>query len=129
MLVESFRRQQTLAQFSTETEQFKALAGSAKSWRIVKITWTRDPAQSPQPGTYAALDFSAKFANVDRSCGYFILYQPPAGGDFTIMRRENNYLDNTNARKIEAQHGKAGVEKMWAALSANCPNYNSSNAR
>ena len=73
MLVESFRRQQTLAQFSTETEQFKALAGSAKSWRIVKITWTRDPAQSPQPGTYAALDFSAKFANVDRSCGYFIL--------------------------------------------------------
>jgi hypothetical protein len=126
LLSESIKGQQALEQFIQDVEKFKMLAGPMKSWRVLKVTWTKDPAQAPFPGVYAAVDFSAKFDNVDRNCGYVVLHQPPAGGDFAIMRRESNYLDNASARKIEEQHSRAWVEKTWAALSQHCPNYKSS---
>jgi hypothetical protein len=92
----------------------------------LKVTWTKDPAQAPLPGIYAAIDLAGQFANVDRDCGYIVLYQQPAGGDFAIMRRENNYLDNATARNIEEKQSKAEVEKIWGRLSRYCPNYGSS---
>jgi hypothetical protein len=92
----------------------------------LKVTWTKDPAQAPLPGIYAAIDLAGQFANVDRDCGFMVLYQPPAGGDFTIMRRENNYLANVTARNIEEKQSKAAVTKIWAELARHCPNYVSS---
>jgi hypothetical protein len=50
-----------------------------------------------------------------------MLYQPPSGGDFRIMREEQNFLDNAAAKQIAAQGGS--VDAAWAKLSANCPNY------
>jgi Protein of unknown function (DUF4019) len=120
------KRLQTLAQFTEDAQKFRALAGPVKSWRVLKITWTKDPAQAPLPGIYAAIDLAGQFANVDRDCGYMVLYQQPADGDFTIMRRENNYLDNAAARQIEEKRSKAEVMKLWSQLSRNCPNYASS---
>jgi hypothetical protein len=95
------KRNQTLAQFTEDAQRFKALAGPVKFWRVLKVTWTKDPARALFPGVYAAIDLAGQFANVDRDCGYMVLYQQSAGGDFSIMRRENNYLDNETARKIE----------------------------
>jgi hypothetical protein len=125
MLSEINQRSQTLAQFSQDAQKFQALAGPVKFWRILKVTWTKDPdpAHGPSPGTYAAVDLAAQFANVDRHCGYIVLYQRPTGGDFTIMRRENNFLDNATALDIERKYSKAEVANRWRQLSRYCPNY------
>jgi hypothetical protein len=126
MQTEINRRNQTLAQFTEDARKFGALAGPVRFWRVLKVTWTKDPAQAPFPGVYAAVDLAGQFANVDRDCGYIVLYQQPAGGDFSIMRRENNYLDNATARNIEARQSKEELAKVWGQLSRYCPNYVSS---
>jgi Protein of unknown function (DUF4019) len=120
------KRDQTLAQFTEDARKFRALAGPVKFWRVLKVTWTKDPAHAPFPGIYAAIDLAGQFANVDRDCGYMVLYQPPAGGDFTLMRREHNFIDNATARKIEETKSKGELTRLWSQLSRNCPNYVSS---
>jgi hypothetical protein len=87
--------------------------------RITTVTWTKNPAHAPVPGVYAALDLVSRFANIDRHCGYLVLYQAPSGGAFQIMRDENNYMDNAAA----AGKAPAEVDRVWAALSARCPGY------
>lgn len=111
------------AEFSKTILKFNAQAGPVKERRIVTVTWTKDPAQSPAPGVYAALDLVSRFANVDRHCGFLILYQPPFGGAFGIMREESNFLDNATARSVEKQRSQAAVDAAWSQLSAHCPNY------
>ena len=120
---ELIKRSQTLAQFTQEAQKFSALAGPVKLWTVLKVTWTKDPAQAPLAGIYAAIDLAGQFADVDRDCGYMVLYQQSADGDFTIVRRENNYLDNATARDIEQKQSKAAVAKVWGNLARHCPNY------
>lgn len=123
MLTEINRSHMQEAQFVEEGQKFRALAGPVKFWRVLKVTSTKDPARAPFPGIYAAIDLAAQFANVDRDCGYMVLYQPAPGKDFTIMRREHNYLDNATAGSIEEKQSKDGLAKAWAQLSRSCPNY------
>lgn len=120
---EAMKREQTLVQFTQNAQKFQALAGPLKFWRVLKVTWTKDPARAPSAGIYVAVDIAGQFANVDRDCGYLVLFQPPSGGDFAIMRRENNFLDNATARTIEEKQSKAGLAKVWSQVSRYCPNY------
>jgi hypothetical protein len=122
-LLSDFDRQESFTAFSDRLRAFNARAGAAVERRLVKITWTKDPAHAPAPGIYAAIDFVSSFQNIDRDCGYLVLYQPPSGGGFKIMREENNFLDNATARDIAQRQSNAEVEKVWAKASANCPNY------
>lgn len=117
------RQQQPREAFVREAERFRAVAGSSKFWRVQKVTWTKDPAQAPFSGIYAAIDLVAQFTNVDRYCGFMVVYQPPDGGEFSIMRRESTYLDNVTARSIEEKHSKSELVKAWAQASTHCPNY------
>jgi hypothetical protein len=119
----------TLAQFTQNEQKFRTLAGHVKFWRILKVTWTKDPARAQFPGIYAAIDLAAQYANIDRDCGYIVLYQKADGAGFTILRREHNYLDNATARAIEEKYSSAAVVKAWALLSKNCPNYAAPAAR
>lgn len=112
-----------LADYSAGVGRFNQEAGAVRSRKIVLISWTKDPAQSPAPGVYAALDLISAFANVDRHCGYMVLYQAPAGGAFTVMREEDNYLANAEYDRIARTRSKAEAEQTWARMSANCPNY------
>jgi hypothetical protein len=123
LLSDVIKRAQTLAQFTQNEQKFRTLAGPVKFWRVLKITWTKDSARAPFPGTYAAIDLAAQFANIDRDCGYIVVYQKTDGADFTILRRENNYLDNATARAIEQKNSSAEVVKAWEQLSRHCPNY------
>jgi hypothetical protein len=117
------KRDMTLAQFTQDEMKFKSMAGAVKFWRVLKITWTKDPAQAPYPGIYVAIDLASQYANVDRDCGYFVLYQASPGDAFAIMRRENNYMDNATALQGEQKQSKAAVAEAWAALTRYCPNY------
>jgi hypothetical protein len=123
MQTDSNRCYQTLDQFSQDAEKFQIVSGPSRSWTVLKVTWSKNPTRAAFRGIYVAIDLSARFAKVDRQCGYIILYQRPDGGDFAIMRRENIYLDNATARKIEKEHSKADVAKIWTQLSRYCPNY------
>ena len=113
----------TLAQFAQDEMKFKAMAGAVRFWRVLKVTWTKDPARAPYPGIYVAIDLASQYVNVDRDCGYIVLYQASSGDAFAIMRRENNYMDNTTARQGEQKQSKAAVAEAWRKLSQYCPNY------
>lgn len=109
--------------FEKDRGEFRAQAGKLRQRRIIKVTWTKDPANAPHPGVYAAVDASATFEGIDRQCGYVILYQAPQGGPFSVMRTENNYIDNASAKEIERTQSKAALDQLWTGLSTNCPNF------
>ncbi len=123
MLEDGNRALQSFADFARALADFNARAGAVTERRIVTVTWTKDPAQAPKPGVYAAIDIVSRFANIDRDCGYVVVYQPPAGGAFRVAREEENLMTNADATVIERQHSEAGVEAAWSQLSARCPNY------
>jgi hypothetical protein len=119
------RAHQPFPEFSASVHAFGAKSGAVVERRITTVTWTKNPAQAPLPGVYVALDLVSRFANVDRHCGYLVLYQAPSGGTFQIMREESNYLDNATAASIAKKSSAAAVEQAWATTSANCPGYRS----
>jgi hypothetical protein len=125
-LAEIDRKDQPFGSFSDRLQQFNARAGAVVERRITTVTWTKNPAQAPLPGVYAALDLVSRFTNIDRHCGYLVLYQVPSGGAFQVMREENNFLDNATAVSIASKSSPTEVDKAWASVSAHCPGYQSS---
>jgi len=123
MLEEDNSALQPFADFARDLATFNGRAGNVAERRIVAVTWTKDPAQAPKPGIYAAMDIVSRFANIDRYCGYVVVYQPPAGGPFRVGREEANFMTNADAATIERQQSSAAVEAAWSQLSARCPNY------
>jgi hypothetical protein len=123
VLADVFRQNQPLGPFTDGIQKFNAQAGRVIERRVVAVTWTKNPAQAPAPGVYAALDLVSQFANVDRHCGYLVLYQAPTGGPFRVMREEDNFMDNATAKSMAQTQSSAAVDATWAKLSSRCPNY------
>lgn len=117
--LDRLNRQESLADFSARLKAFNAGAGPVKERRVVKVTWTKDPANAPARGVYAAIDLRSRFENIDRHCGYIVLYQRPAGGAFSVMRTEDYLIGNAAAAGLPAGE----VDRAWARISANCPDY------
>jgi hypothetical protein len=114
---------QTFEQFSTRLAEFNAAAGPVKERRIVRITWTKDPKAAPAPGIYAAVDLVSRFANIDRHCGFIVLYQPDALTSFRVARQEDGFMTNAQALQIERTQSHDAVEALWAQITRTCPNY------
>lgn len=123
LMTSEFRDDESLSSYSKSMKQFYSIAGILKERRVTKNSWTKDSPKAPRPGVYVAVDFVGQFAQIDRYCGYLILYQPPAGGEFRVMRNQDVYMTNAVARTIEQRNSKAEVENAWRRTSANCPNY------
>ncbi|MER9095246.1 DUF3887 domain-containing protein [Mesorhizobium sp. M0700] len=109
--------------FVEQSKHFHSQAGAVRERRLLKFTWLKDPENAAFPGVYAAVDIAAKFENIDRYCGYIVLYQRPSGGNFRVMRVESNFIDNSTAKSIEKTQSKLELDRAWAELSANCPNF------
>jgi Protein of unknown function (DUF4019) len=109
--------------FEKGATEFNKAAGSVKERRITKITWTKDPANAPAPGVYVAVDLESRFADIDRHCGYVMLYQHKVNEPFFIMRHEYSFLTNSQAREFERSKSKQVVDETWRKLSQHCPNY------
>jgi len=109
----------SLEDYQRLSRQLADQTGPAIERHVTTITWTKDPAHAPAPGVYAAMDLAGRYQKADRYCGYVVLYQPPEGGAFTVMREEINLLDNATAKSL----GPAKAEAAWAQASASCPNY------
>ena len=56
--------------WSANAQSQNTKAGHIRSRRILKITWYKDPPSAPEPGIYAAVDFSGQFENDPIYCGY-----------------------------------------------------------
>jgi hypothetical protein len=123
MMTPEHRAHIPLRAFFEQSRQARDAAGRLLDRSLIQLTWTKDPAQAPAPGVYAAIDIASRHANVSRECGYVIWYQRAGGGPFKLMRIESNSIDNATADKIAGQKGQAELDRLWAKLSANCPNY------
>lgn len=91
-----------LGQFARQIAAFLAQAGPLQERRILRVTWTKNPAKAPTPGVYVAFDLASRFAKAGLRCDYIVLYQSPAGGDFQVSREEDLTVSD-------------------AAAAANCP--------
>jgi Protein of unknown function (DUF4019) len=123
MMSEPNRRALPLQQFVRENQEFRNRSGPLKQRTLLKVTWAKDPAAAPLPGVYAAIDIASQYANIDRHCGFVVLYQKSSGDGFEVMRQESNFIDNATAQSIEQQKSRAELDKVWARLAASCPNY------
>ncbi|MDI7776125.1 DUF4019 domain-containing protein [Asticcacaulis sp. EMRT-3] len=117
------QQNQTYDEFAKNNRNFLEQAGSTKQRTVLKITWTKDPADAPFPGIYVAVDIAGKFANIDRECGYLVFYQKSENDDFKLMREESNFISNADAKDIERTKSRATLDQLWTSLSTNCPNY------
>jgi len=126
MMSDANRRYMSAEQFARDNQEFRSRSGPLQQRKFLKITWGKDPASAPVRGIYAAVDVASQYANVDRHCGYVVLYQKSADDGFEVMRQESNFIDNAMAEKIEKQKSRAELDRMWAQLAVNCPNYSNS---
>jgi len=78
-----------------------ARAGAMQQRDLKKVTIYRS-SQSGTPGTYAAVDFTGRFANADTYCGYLV-WSEQADGSFLLMREEENYIYNATAARLTAE--------------------------
>lgn len=129
MMSELNKRTLPFAQFVDRNQKIHAQSGPLRQRSILKVTWTKDPAAAPLPGVYAAIDVASQYESVDRHCGYIVLYQKNDGDDFQVMRQEANFIDNAMAQKIEHEKSRAELDRLWAKLAANCPNYDAGSAK
>ena len=123
MLTPERRKTMMLSTFFEQARRQRDAAGALRDRRILRLTWTKDPAGALMPGIYAAIDLASRHARVDRECGYLIWHQRSEGGPFKLMRVESNQIDNVTAERIVGQKGQAELDRIWAGLSATCPNY------
>lgn len=105
-----------------ETE-FRSRAGQVKERRIIKTSWTKDPAKAPAPGVYVAVDLASRFERIDRHCGYIVLYQADASAPFQVVRQESAFITNEQASDIEKKQSRQAVDELWAGMASYCPNY------
>jgi len=84
--------------WKADLESFYDSAGAAEGRTIRKVTWYKDPANA-QPGIYAAVDFSSRFANLALHCGY-VAWRQQMDGSFELVREEENSIPNDVMSKL-----------------------------
>jgi len=99
MMAASLKKGITFETWKEQATVFNAKAGAVEQRIISKITWYHNPPQV-EPGFYAAVDFSSKFAEVDLHCG-FLAWREQLDGTFLLVREEENYLDKQTQQKLE----------------------------
>jgi hypothetical protein len=86
-------------------------AGHVLNRRVIKIAWYKDPPSAPEPGIYAAADFSGQFENDPIYCGY-LAWHRGADGNYRIIREEENLIDKGTIGKMGQSDVKALAAKF-----------------
>jgi hypothetical protein len=104
-----------------ETAHFDSWASNARSQntkaghvlkrQVIRITWYKDPPSAPEPGIYAAADFSGLFENDPVYCGY-LAWHRGADGNYRIIREEENFIDRGTIAKMAQSEVKALAAKF-----------------
>ncbi|MBS0380746.1 MAG: DUF4019 domain-containing protein [Proteobacteria bacterium] len=120
MMTERQKAEIPFAVFEKNSAAFNKEAGVVRERTIVRVTWTKDPPQAPAPGIYAAVDLKSRFENVDRHCGYIVLYQSSESAPFQVSRQEDNYMSNAQAARIQRDQSQEAMERLWQQLESHC---------
>lgn len=98
-------KQWTFEQWRDASADSKARSGALQQRELKKVTIYRS-SQSGTPGTYAAVDFTGRYANADTYCAYLV-WTEQADGSFLLLREEENFIYNaTSARLTSDQRNK-----------------------
>lgn len=111
------------AEFLQSKQEARLYSGALLGRERVLVTWTKDSPSAPQAGTYVAIDFETRAENIERQCGYLILFQPLDGNDFEIARVHDISLSNEAAASIASNSSDVQMELVWRELARSCPNY------
>jgi hypothetical protein len=99
------QKQWTYEEWRDASADSTARAGAMQQRELKKVTIYRS-SQSGTPGTYAAVDFTGRFANADTYCAYLV-WTEQADGSFLLLREEENFLYNaTSVRLTQQQRDK-----------------------
>ena len=123
MLADAMQKSVAKPDYVKGVTEFEIKAGRGGQHNVSTVTWTKDPPNGPFPGIFAAFDITSKYENIDRACGFLIMYQEPKGGRFKVMRTEINFMSNDIAAGILKNKSQAELDKQWKQTSAKCPNY------
>lgn len=105
LLGPGLRKQSSYEEWRDAAAGSSVKAGAVQQRDLKKVTIYRS-SQSGTPGTYAAVDFTGRFANADTYCGYLVWSEQP-DGSFLLLREEENYIYNaTNVRLTAEQRTK-----------------------
>jgi hypothetical protein len=102
LLSERARTRFPLAEWARSAGEFNTQAGAVRGRRVVEITWYKDPEGAPEPGLYAAADFSADFERVEFVCGY-LMWRVQPDGSFRLSREEQNMAPKRSSGRAIAQ--------------------------
>jgi len=84
--------------WEADMRAFYGSAGQAQGRTLNKVTWYKNPANA-QPGIYAAVDFSSRFAELSLHCGFVALRQQ-MDGSFWVVREEENSISKREMAKL-----------------------------
>jgi hypothetical protein len=90
-------------------------AGRVLKRQVLKITWYKDPPSAPEPGIYAAADFSGQYENDPIYCGY-LAWHRGADGSYRIIREEENFIDKGTIAKMAQSEVKALAAKFGCSM-------------
>lgn len=102
----------TFATWKSKAVDFNARAGAVGQRAIVKITWYRNPPQV-EPGLYAAVDFSSRFAQVDLHCG-FLAWREQLDGKFLLVREEENSSTTQHVSRSKRESSRRFASSLSA---------------
>jgi hypothetical protein len=97
--------------WASDAKSQNSKAGHILNRRILKITWYKDPPSAPEPGIYAAADFSGQFENDPIYCGY-LAWHRGADGSYRIIREEENFIDIGTIAKMSQTEVRALAAKF-----------------
>jgi hypothetical protein len=101
--------------WQTSAQALRSNTGQVLSRRIHKITWYKDPPSAPEPGIYAAADYSGRFENTPVYCGY-VAWHRGANGTYHIIREEQKFADKGATARMSRDEVRALASKLGCSL-------------
>jgi hypothetical protein len=114
---------QSKAEFIAAARATSERRGALVGRTYLRTTWTRNLKDATRPPIYAAVDFSGRFARMDRNCGYIILGQAAEHEPFKVWTHLEASVDNETARKITVGQGADALQRAWLQAASACPNF------
>jgi len=115
MIAGSMQSYLTPALFRDGVDRFLSEAGAPGELRFTRLSWYRDPPDAPESGLYAAVDFTADYANIELMCGY-LMWHRLADGRFKLVREEQNFIDRRAAQQMVPEQ-RRNLPRLFGCVS------------
>lgn len=93
MLGMRLKNTNTLEDWQTRVAAYQTQIGKQVSRDLWRITVYENPANSPEPGTYIAVDYETRQSIAPITCGYVVWFLPAGSkNNFSLMREEYGHI-------------------------------------